>query len=231
MPFTTFMDIKKSLIDNKIIYFDDQTKYSNIYKIFKNPLLMNNIFEYIQLFITKKMTDINFNTIIPFNTTSIPYASDIAISLEKNLIIPDKNYSNMSIKFEPKLDFDDKILLVIDIINSNNDYKYLETIIKNIYTFGAEISGILLIYDQDIGETIRLDNNQYKMFNIFSFNDLCDIAYNNNKITHFDNEKYKFYSEKMIKMELIKLDVDIDSKIQDKDENKIYLKMIKDKPF
>jgi hypothetical protein len=216
---TTVLDIKKSIIHNKVIFFDTtdllaktSIKY-NLNRVFRVQELTAPILEYIQSYIERKLEDVEFNTVLPLNLSSTPYASDIAISSDKSLLLKEDG------KFTTNLEGDEKILLVVDTIKDENDLKLIETIMKKINLFDAQLVGILIIFDQDIGEYIRILNKCDKIFSVFSVNDLCELAYNNNIVSLFEYEKYKFYSEKMVKNELIKLNSNIDNAKNADDSN------------
>ena len=208
------LELKKTLITDRIIYFDTTTdplaktsmRY-NINRVFRNPTLMSGILEYVESYIEKRMPDVTFDTILPLNLNSTPFASDIATTMEKSLVLLDTTSSKFTTTIEP----DERILLVIDTVRGEEDYILIDNTIKRLKRYDSQIVGILTIFDQDIGEFIRLSNLIPTVHSVFSFNDLCEIAYNNHLASQFDYEKYKFYSEKMIKQELIKLNVDIDT--------------------
>jgi orotate phosphoribosyltransferase len=153
------------------------------------------------------MGNVQFDTILPLNYNSIPFAADISTTLEKGLILLDPSTS----KFTTTLETDERILLVIDTVRDEDDYSLIDTIIKRVKRYDAVIAGVIVIFDQDIGEFVRLTSKIPVYYSVFSFNEICELGYNNHLICQFEYEKYKFYSEKMIKQELIKLDVDIDS--------------------
>ena len=208
------LELKKTLITDRIIYFDTTTdplaKTSmcyNINRVFRNPTLMSGILEYVESYIEKKMGDITFDAILALNGNSIPFASDIATTLEKGLMLLDGSSSKFTTTIEP----DERILLVIDTVRGEEDYEVIDAVIKRLKRYDSILAGILVIFDQDIGEFVRLTNRIPAVHSVFSFNDLCEMAYNNHLASQFDYEKYKFYSEKMIKSELIKLNVDIDT--------------------
>ena len=145
------IELKKKLITNKIIYFDSSDllaktsiKY-NLYRVFRDPELTSSVLEYIQSFMEKKLVDVEFNTILPLNNYSaLPYATDIAVSCNKSLLIQENG------KFSTTLNGDETVLLVIDTINSESDKILINTIMKKLILFDVKIVGILIIFDQDI---------------------------------------------------------------------------------
>lgn len=209
------IELKKNLITNKVIYFDisdplakTSMKY-NISQSFRNSDINASILEYVESFMEKRMENVVYTTVLPLNLTSIPFASDIATSLNKSLLVGEQTINGF--RFSTSIDIDEQILLVVDTIRTEDDYKMIDAIIKKLQRFDAVITGILIIFDQDVGEYIKLNPLTQNIFSVFSFNDIAEIAYNNNMICQFEYEKYKFYSEKMVKIELIKLDVNIDN--------------------
>ena len=193
------LELKKSLITDRVIYFDSidnplaktSIRY-NINRVFRNSNLMSGILEYTESYIEKKMADITFDTILPLNLNGVPFAADIATSMEKGLILLDP----VSTKFTTTVESDERILLVIDTVRGEEDYTLIDTIIKRLRRYDSNIVGILIIFDQDIGEFIRLNNRIPAVHSIFSFNDICELGYNNHLFSQFEYEKYKFYSEK-----------------------------------
>ena len=188
-------DLKIQLINEHIFYID-KNEYEqktqlkiNVNKIFRMPHIMSTLCEYISAYIEQK--NIDFNTIIPLSKAAIPFASDIAITNNKMMNLLGDSHIPIGL-IEP----DEKVLLFIDIIN----YEIIEKVCARLNKYGAQIVGIILLFNQDIGEIIRFNN----IYNIITINDIADISLNKGFISYFEYEKYQFYSAYMNKLEFNK---------------------------
>ena len=219
------------LIETKTLILDDTIAKTtkpyilNVNKILSNPKLFDNITLLIEK--TIQNNNINFDTICATSISAIPYATNVATSLEKpfcfinnttvnttantianttanTIIINDGsecgNISNL--KVEGKIDIDNKILL-IDTYTTN--YYMMENIITKLQKYGSRIVGIILVFNLCEGEYINLINKNEKVFSIISLYDILNHLDNNNLIEMFYSEKIKFYCEKENKINLRKI--------------------------
>lgn len=195
----------------------------NINRALSNPKLFDNITLLIENIIKSKQ--IKFNKICATSISAIPYATNVATSLEKAISFINDSTNNITnnivnneeliennshnerdniknIKIEGGLEIDDEILLIETTIS--NDY-FIENIIQKIKKYGGNVVGIILILNKCEGEYCNLLHNNEKIYNVLNLFDIFTYLENNNLIEMFYSEKVKFYCEKETKLNIRKL--------------------------
>jgi len=176
-------------------------------KILSNPTLFDNITLLIEHNI--KNSSLEFNKICASSVNAIPYATNVATSLEKGILYitddgndkTDKdNIKNLTI--EGGMNIDDKILLIETIVGNNF---HLNNIIQKINKYGGNVVGTVIILNICEGEYINLISQNDKIINVLNVYDIFNHLENNNIIDLFYCERVKFYCEKITKLNIKKL--------------------------
>ena len=188
-------------------------------KIISNPTLFDNVTLLTEHFI--KTNNLDCDKVCASSVSSIPYATNIATSLEKGILyITDEgndktdegNIKNLTI--EGGMNIDDHILLIETVVS--NDF-HLNNIIKKIKKYGGNIVGVIILLNLCEGEYINLVSQDEKIITILNIYDIFNHLENNNKIDLFYSERVKFYCEKITKLNIKKL---MEDKKDDKKEDK-----------
>jgi len=176
-------------------------------KILSNPNLFDNITLLIEHSI--KSSSVEFNKICASSVSAIPYATNVATSLEKGILyITDEgndktekdNIKNLTI--EGGMNIDDRILLIETIVG--NDF-HLNNIISKITKYGGNIVGTVIIINQCEGEYVNLVAQDEKIISVLNIYDIFNHLENNNIIELFYCERVKFFCEKVTKLNIKKL--------------------------
>lgn len=226
----------KSLIYNELFstkilstkeFISSGEKPYNFYfsKILSNPALFDNITLLMEHSI--KTSSVEFNKICATSVSAIPYATNVATSLEKGILyITDEgndktekdNIKNLTI--EGGMNIDDRILLVETIVG--NDF-HLNNIISKITKYGGNIVGTVIIINQCEGEYVNLVAQDEKIISILNIYDIFNHLENNNIIELFYCERVKFFCEKVTKLNIKKL-LENDAKVEEVKEVKEEVK-------
>ena len=176
-------------------------------KILSNPILFDNVTLISEHFI--KAATFEFDKICATSASAIPYATNVATSLEKGILyITDEgndktdkdNIKHLSI--EGGMNIDDRILLIETIVG--NDF-HLNNIIQKIKKYGGNIVGVVILVNLCEGEYINLVSQNEKIITVLNVYDIFNHLENNNKIDLFYSERVKFYCEKVTKLNIKKL--------------------------
>jgi orotate phosphoribosyltransferase len=195
------INVKEFIVSNEKPY--------NLYfnKILSNPDLFDKLTLLIETFIHTK--NLQFDKICSTSISALPYATNVATSLNKGILyitnegndVEDKdNIKNLTI--EGGMNIDERILL-IESVTSNNFL--INNIIKRIEKYGGIVSDVIIIIDQCEGEYINLSCQSFNIIPILNIYDIFNYMETNNKIDIFHTERVKFYCEKVTKMNIKKL--------------------------
>jgi len=179
----------------------------NFNKILSSPSLFDNISLLIEH--TIKSKNLSFDKICATSASAIPYATNVATSLEKGILYInhtgndcDDKDNIKNIKIEGGMDIDDKILLIETFIN--NDF-LLNNIMNKIRKYGGNIVGLILIINLCQGEYVNLSHQKEIIIPILNIYDIFNHLENNNLIELYYCEKVKFYCENLTKANIKKL--------------------------
>ena len=179
----------------------------NFNKVLSSPSLFDNITLLIEH--TIKSKGIQFDKICATSASAIPYATNVATSLEKGILYInhtgndcDDKDNIKNIKIEGGMNIDDKILLIETIVS--NDY-LLNNIISKIRKYGGNIVGLVLIMNSCEGEYVNLTQQSENIINVLNIYDVFNHLENNNLIDLYYCEKVKFYCENVTKTNIKKL--------------------------
>lgn len=179
----------------------------NINNALKDPELFDNITLLIENIIKTK--GIVFDTICATSPSAIPYATNVATSLEKGISWINETGNNKAekgdvknIKIEGGLAIDEKILLIETI--SGNDF-FLENVMTKIRRYGGEVAGVIIVLNVCEGEYVNLLAEKESVHTVINLFDIFNHFENNNLIELFYAEKVKFFCEKETKMNIKKL--------------------------
>lgn len=203
--------IYKEFLDNKILVIKEFVTQNdipytvNMNKILSYPELFDNITLQIENIIKTKNLD--FNKICATSVSAIPYATNVATSLEKGICYVTNTGNNVNEKGDIKnlrvdMEIDDKLLL-IETISENNFY--LENVIARIRKYGGIIAGVIIILNLCEGEYCNLLDAKEPIYTALNLFDIFNYYENNNMIEIFYSEKIKFYCEKHNKLNMQKL--------------------------
>ena len=179
----------------------------SVTKILSNPSLFDNITLLIEHSI--KTSTVEFNKICATSISAIPYATNVATSLEKGILyITDEgndktekdNIKNLTI--EGGMNIDDRILLIETIVG--NDF-HLNNIISKITKYGGNVIGTVIVINQCEGEYVNLVKQNEKIISVLNIYDIFNHLENNNIIELFYCERVKFFCEKVTKLNIKKL--------------------------
>jgi orotate phosphoribosyltransferase len=207
------LQVYTQLFDNKVIEVKEfithgeKTYKINFNKTLANPKLFDNITLLIENVI--KTSELKFDRICATSTSAIPYATNVATSLEKAICYAvdqgnDRNEKGCikNIKIEGGMEIDDKLLLIETVVNT--DF-YLENIVEKIRKYGGEVVGVIVIVNICEGEYSNLLENKEHVIPVLNLFDIFTYLENNNLIEMFYSEKVKFYCEKETKVSIQKL--------------------------
>jgi len=199
--------IYNDLFSSKTINIIDFTKSQDNkpYEVYINRILNNQtLFDNITLHIENaiKTKNLEFDKICATSISAIPYATNVATSLEKSIAfindtgnIKDEKGNIKNIKIEGSMDIDERILLIETIVN--NDF-HIENIIKRIRKYGGQVVGVIIVLNQCQGEYSNLTANKELIIPIFNLFDIFTYLENNTLIEMFYSEKVKFYCENIL---------------------------------
>jgi orotate phosphoribosyltransferase len=209
--------VYNGLFDSKTISVKEFITHSerpyivNINNALKYPELFDNVTLLIENIIRTK--GLVFDTICATSPSAIPYATNVATSLEKSIAwinetgnTKEEKGDIKNIKMEGGMSIDNKILL-IETITGNNFY--LENVITKIRRYGGEVTGVIIILNVCEGEYVNLLAEKEVVHTVINLFDVFNHFENNNLIELFYAEKVKFFCEKETKMNIKKLLSDV----------------------
>ena len=199
--FTKIISTKEFIISGEKPY--------NIYfnKTLSNPTLFDNITLLVEHNI--KTSNIEFDKICATSVSALPYATNVATSLEKGILYVSDSNNDKTLKdnikgitIEGGMDIDDRILLIETIVG--NDF-HLNNIIHKIKKYGGNVVGLVIVFNQCEGEYVNIVSQDEKIITILNIYDIFNYLENNNMIELFYCERVKFYCEKVTKLNIKKL--------------------------
>ena len=197
----------KTLITKEFIVSGEKPYTLFFSKILSNPTLFDNITLLIEHSIKTGLVE--FDKICATSISAIPYATNVATSLEKGILYInhtgndcDDKDNIKNIKIEGGMSIDDRILLVETIVS--NDF-LVNNIMNKIRKYGGNIVGLVLIMNLCEGEYINLTHQKENIINVLNIYDVFNHLENNNLIELYYCEKVKFYCENVTKTNLKKL--------------------------
>ena len=197
----------KTIIVKEFITHGERTYATNINRVMSDPALFDNITLLLENLIKTK--SLEYDRICATSVSAIPFATNIATSVEKPIawVVDNGNdreqKGNISgLKVEGGIEIDDRVLLIETVCSA--DF-YLENVITRIRKFGGNVVGVLVVLNICEGEYVNLlaaGESVYPLLNLF---DIMTYLENNNMIELFYSEKVKFFCEKETKLNLTKL--------------------------
>jgi len=185
----------------------ERTYATNISRIMSSPSLFDNITLLLENLIKTK--SIEYDRICATSISAIPFATNIATSVEKPIAWIVDNGNNRDekgcisgLKVEGGIEIDDRVLLIETICSA--DF-YLENIITRIRKFGSKVAGVLVVLNVCEGEYVNLLAEGEPVYSLLNLFDVMTYLENNNMIELFYSEKIKFFCEKETKINLKKL--------------------------
>ena len=197
----------KTIIVKEFITHGERTYATNINRVMSDPALFDNITLLLENLIKTK--SLEYDRICATSVSAIPFATNIATSVEKPIawVVDNGNdreqKGNISgLKVEGGIEIDDRVLLIETVCSA--DF-YLENVITRIRKFSGNVVGVLVVLNICEGEYVNLlaaGESVYPLLNLF---DIMTYLENNNMIELFYSEKVKFFCEKETKLNLTKL--------------------------
>lgn len=201
----------KALSVKEFITHGERTYTTNINRVMSNPALFDNITLLLENLIKTK--SLEYDRICATSTSAIPYATNIATSVEKPIAWIADNGNNRELKgdiaglkVEGGIEIDDRVLLIETICSA--DF-YLENVISRIRKFGGQVAGVLVVLNICEGEYVNLLAEKEPVFPLLNLFDIMTYLENNNLIELFYSEKVKFFCEKETKLNLKRLLSDV----------------------
>jgi len=219
----------KTISAKEFIVSNEKPYIMNFNKVLSIPSLFDNITLLSEHLINNN--NIDFSKICAASASAIPYATNIATSLEKGILYildsgNDKtekdNIKGMTI--EGGMNIDDKILLIETVVG--NDF-YLNNIIHKITKYGGNVVSVLILFNQCEGEYVNIVSQNEKIITVLNIYEIFNHLETNNLIDLFYCERVKFYCEKVTKLNIKKL-MENDKKIEDEVKDIKDIKDIKD---
>ena len=208
------VEISKKLYKTGILKIDQFSKEGQVPytfdfgKIISDPVLFDDV-TLLSEKVIKSVSGMDFDKICAVSVDAIPYATNIATSFEKGIMyITDDNHDRETenihgLKINGKMNVDDKILLIDTVTHFNH---YLNNVITKITKYGGNIAGILLIFNRNEGEYLRvIKGDKHKVHSVLNIVDILMNLENNQMIEMYFCEKVKFYYEKKIKEKIKKM--------------------------
>jgi orotate phosphoribosyltransferase len=197
----------KALQVKEFITHGERSYSVDINRVLRDPELFDNITLFLEnLIYTKTLV---FDRICATSVSAIPYATNVATSLEKSICwITDNGNNRMEkgdikgLKIEGGMEIDDNILLIETI--SSADF-YLENVMTRIRRFGGNVAGLIIILNICEGEYVNLIAEKEPVITLINLFDIFNHMENNNLIELFYAEKVKFFCEKETKLNIKKL--------------------------
>jgi orotate phosphoribosyltransferase len=197
----------KTIIVKEFITHGERTYATNINRVMSNPTLFDNITLLLENLIKTK--SIEYDSICATSVSAIPYATNIATSVEKPItwIVDNGNDREKkgdisNLKAEGGIEIDDRVLLIETICSA--DF-YLENVITRIRKFGGHIAGLLVVLNVCEGEYVNLLAEKEPVYPLLNLFDIMNYLENNNLIDLFYSEKIKFFCEKETKINMKRL--------------------------
>ena len=197
----------KTITVKEFITHGERTYATNINRIVSSPALFDNITLLLENLIKTK--SLEYDRICASSVSAIPYATNIATSVEKPIAWIVDNGNNREnkgdisgLKVEGGIEIDDRVLLIETICSA--DF-YLENIITRIRKFGGQVVGVLVVLNVCEGEYVNLIAEGEPVYTLLNLFDIMTYLENNNMIELFYSEKIKFFCEKETKVNLKKL--------------------------
>ena len=197
----------KSIIVKEFITHGERTYATNINRVMSSPQLFDNITLLLENLIKTK--SIKYDRICATSVSAIPYATNIATSVEKPIawIVDNGNDREKKgdvagLKVEGGIEIDDRVLLIETVCSA--DF-YLENVITRIRKFGGVVAGVLVVLNVCEGEYVNLLAEKESVYPLLNLFDIMTYLENNNLIELFYSEKIKFFCEKETKVNLKRL--------------------------
>ena len=197
----------KSIIVKEFITHGERTYATNINRVMSSPQLFDNITLLLENLIKTK--SIKYDRICATSVSAIPYATNIATSVEKPIawIVDNGNDREKKgdvagLKVEGGIEIDDRVLLIETVCSA--DF-YLENVITRIRKFGGVVAGVLVVLNVCEGEYVNLLAEKESVYPLLNLFDIMTYLENNNLIDLFYAEKIKFFCEKETKVNLKRL--------------------------
>ena len=197
----------KSIIVKEFITHGERTYATNINRVMSSPALFDNITLLLENLIKTK--SLEYDRICATSTSAIPYATNIATSVEKPIawIVDNGNDREKKgdvagLKVEGGIEIDDRVLLIETVCSA--DF-YLENVITRIRKFGGVVAGVLVVLNVCEGEYVNLLAEKESVYPLLNLFDIMTYLENNNLIELFYSEKIKFFCEKETKVNLKRL--------------------------
>jgi len=197
----------KSIIVKEFITHGERTYATNINRVMSSPQLFDNITLLLENLIKTK--SIKYDRICATSVSAIPYATNIATSVEKPIawIVDNGNDREKKgdvagLKVEGGIEIDDRVLLIETVCSA--DF-YLENVITRIRKFGGVVAGVLVVLNVCEGEYVNLLAEKESVYPLLNLFDIMTYLENNNLIDLFYSEKIKFFCEKETKVNLKRL--------------------------
>ena len=197
----------KAITIKEFITHGERTYTTNINRVMSQPALFDKITLLLENLIKTK--SIEFDRICATSVSAIPYATNIATSIDKPIAWILDNGNNREqkgnitgLKVEGGIEINDRVLLIETICSA--DF-YLENIITRIRKFGGEVVGVLVVLNICEGEYVNLLAEKEPIYPLLNLFDIMTYLENNNLIELFYSEKVKFFCEKETKLNIKKL--------------------------
>jgi len=197
----------KTISAKEFIVSNEKPYIMNFNKVLSIPALFDNITLLTEHLI--KNNNLEFTKICAASVSAIPYATNVATSLEKGILYildssNDKtekdNIKGMTI--EGGMNIDDKILLIETVVG--NDF-HLNNIIQKIRKYGGDVVSLVILFNQCEGEYVNIVSQNEKIITVLNIYEIFNHLETNNMIELFYCERVKFYCEKVTKLNIKKL--------------------------
>jgi hypothetical protein len=150
----------------------------------------------------------SFKRIIASYPESYIFATDIAVSNSKGLMIPNigPNLDCEHVSFPDIFDINEPVALVVHMLTREN-HEQVAKLVKMLRDYGATVAYLVEIFSCNSGYELPLvldKENPVKHISIFSISELCDAGEANNMLDPYFTEKFKFNAETNTKLNAAK---------------------------
>jgi len=197
----------KAITIKEFITHGQPTYITNINRVMSQPALFDKITLLLENLI--RIKSLEYDRICATSVSAIPYATNIATSVEKPIawVVDNGNDREQKgnitgLKIEGGIEINDRVLLIETVCSA--DF-YLENIITRIRKFGGQVVGVIVVLNICEGEYVNLLAEKEVVYPLLNLFDIMTYLENNNKIELFYAEKVKFFCEKETKINLNKL--------------------------
>lgn len=172
--------------------------YMDMRVILSYPELMSSIIQLLKYRIMECIPEFDKLASVPVG--AVPFASQLSAIMGKaSVLVRDKPKEHGTKKMiEGKLDIDDRVILIEDVITSGASV--IKTI-KKLKNRGAEVVAVWTLLNREEGglENIKYEYDEIPVYSLFTVGDIFNQLVKEKLVNPYDWEKIKYYQETQYK--------------------------------